>query len=132
MRAVGQVELVIQTTDVVADRLLTELQLRGDLGVVGTLRNHPEHVRLPLRQMSGRFFAEDPSGGLIAENLITQVTETTAALIASGEVSFSRTPAAPAIMVGRTRQSALDVRTRVLVCGYSEAIKPHQVDGVAA
>ena len=73
LRAVGQVELVIQAADVVANRLLTELQLRGDLRVVCTLRNHLKHVRLPLRQVSRRLLAEDPSGGLMAENLITQV-----------------------------------------------------------
>ena len=41
--------------------------------------------------------------------------------MASGEVSFRSTPAAPAIMAGRTRQSGFDVKTSVLVFGHSEA-----------
>ena len=50
--------------------------------------------------------------------------------MASGEVSFRRTPAAPAIMAGRTRQSGLDVKTSVLVVGHSEARMPHEIDAV--
>ena len=47
----------------------------------------------------------------------------TAALIDSGEVSFRRMPALPAIMAGRTRQSACDARMSDLVAGHSEASK---------
>ena len=71
--AVAQGELVIKAAYIVADCLLTELELSGDLRVVGTLSDHTEHVRLALGQTGGRFVAEDPAGRLVAENLITQM-----------------------------------------------------------
>jgi hypothetical protein len=57
----------------VADCPLTELELSGDLRVVGTFSDHTEHVRLASGQTGGRFVAEDPAGRLVAENLITEI-----------------------------------------------------------